>query len=318
MIPGVDTTPLKVFREVVDRGSFTGAAALLHISQPAVSQHVARLERELGLKLLERSSRFVRLTPAGEVFMRHVDSLFAGLDEARRELGALALSATGRIRLIVFPSAAATFVPTAIGAFRQVFPGVSVTMSEADPPLAVPRLLSGDADFVLAYDYPLMPRPEDPRLRVEVLGSESMAVALRMDTQAFPSSASEAGSEVALKALAGRDWIVPGPSQCREALVLACRRAGFTPRVVSETNDYLGMLGQVAAGVGIAVVPGVAQMFPVNPAVRLTPLTGTRLQRNVVALHRKGVDLLPAWAQLQTMLQQAFQAGVQAKSPAGR
>ncbi len=89
MLAGIETTRLRVFREVAERGSFTAAATVLNISQPAVSQHVAKLEQETGFALLERSTRRVRLTSAGEVFLARARALLCQLDEARRELAAM-------------------------------------------------------------------------------------------------------------------------------------------------------------------------------------------------------------------------------------
>ena len=304
VIAGIDTTRLKVFREVAGHGSFTRAASLLNISQPAVSQHVAKLEKELGFPLLERSSRRVRLTAAGEVFLRHVDDLLVGLDNARRELTELAGSATGQVRIAVFPSAAATFVPEAVGEFRRAFPGVSVAMSEGDPPVAQPRLLVGDADLALVYDYPIMGATRDPRLHWETLGTDTMAVAVRAD-----SPLADGARRIPLRELAEQDWIAPGPSQCRDALGEACRRARFTPRVVSETNDYQAMLGQVAAGVGIAVVPGMIGMMPRQRTVVLLPLSGTPLAREVAVVRRKHASVPPATAAFGSMLGRALASG---------
>ncbi|GAA1988308.1 LysR family transcriptional regulator [Catenulispora subtropica] len=304
MIAGIDTTRLKVFREVAGKRSFTQAATLLNISQPAVSQHVARLEKELGFPLLERTSRQVRLTAAGEVFLRHVDTLLTGLDDARRELTALATSASGQVRMVVFPSAAATFAPSAIGEFRTTYPGVSVAMSEADPPVGVPRLLAGDVDLAVVYDYPLLGLPRDSRLGWESLGLDAMAAAVRAD-----SPLATATGSLPLARLAAEDWIVPGPSMCRDALQEACRRARFRPRVVSETNDYQAMLGLVAAGVGVAVVPGMIGMMPRPRSVVLLPLTGTRLAREVAVVHRRPAAVPPAMAGLRSMLGRALTAG---------
>ncbi|WP_369222615.1 LysR family transcriptional regulator [Streptomyces sp. R39] len=178
----MDTTRLRVFREVTRQGSFTAAADVLHISQPAVSQHVAKLEQELGCRLLERSSRRVRPTLAGEVFLRHVESLLAGLDDARRELAALTRSDCGQLRLTAFPSAVATFVPSAMGAFRAAFPKVRTALTEADPPIALARLLAGDTDLAVVYDYPLVGAPVDPRFDQSLIVADSMAVAVRADS----------------------------------------------------------------------------------------------------------------------------------------
>jgi DNA-binding transcriptional LysR family regulator len=86
----LDVARLRVFREVAARGSFTAAANALYLSQPAVSHHVARLEEELGVQLLVRQPRSLSVTPAGEQVLRHADAVLDRLDEAERELGALA------------------------------------------------------------------------------------------------------------------------------------------------------------------------------------------------------------------------------------
>ncbi|MFJ9908872.1 LysR family transcriptional regulator [Streptomyces sp. NPDC101152] len=292
----MDTTRLRVFREVTRQGSFTAAADVLHISQPAVSQHVAKLEQELGCRLLERSPRRVRPTSAGEVFLRHVESLLAGLDDARRELAALTRSDCGQLRLTVFPSAVATFVPSAVGAFRAAFPKVRTVLTEADPPIALARLLAGDTDLAVVYDYPLVGAPVDPRFDQTLIVADPMAVAVRAD------SAFAAHGSVPLAALSGQEWIAPGPSMCRDALNEACRRTGFGPNVVSETNDYQAMLGLVEAGVGVAVVPRLVGAMARSRSIALVPLAATRLQRVVSVACRSGSALTPAMEFMRSML----------------
>lgn len=302
VIAGIDTTRLRVFREVARLGSFTAAATALQVSQPAVSQHIARLEQELGCVLLERSSRRVKPTVAGEAFLRHVEALLTSLAEARRELAALAASDSGALRVTVFPSAAATFVPDAVGLLRARFPKVSVSLAEADPPVALPQLISGDADLAVCYDYPAVSGPPDPRLRATPLALDRMAVAVSADGP-------QAGrGRLPLAELAGADWIVPGPSLCRTALFEACRRAGFTPRVATETNDYQAMIGLVAAGVGVAVVPRLVAPFVRGRAVLLRPLAGTRLMRQVDVIDRASGARTPAMEYLTEALSDALGA----------
>ncbi|HET9171190.1 MAG TPA: LysR substrate-binding domain-containing protein [Actinospica sp.] len=295
MLAGIDTTRLRVFREVARQGSFTAAALALQVSQPAVSQHVARLEQELGCTLLERSSRRVRPTPAGEAFLRRVETLLTELSEASRELAVLANSDRGLLRLAVFPSAAATFVPAAVGVLRVKYPQVTFRLIDADPPQALPLLLAGDVDLAVCYDYPTVAAQPDPRLCTTALAVDRMAVAV-------PAESPRAldGSPVELSTLAAEPWIVPGPSQCRSALDEACRRAGFRPDIVSETNDYQAMLGLVEAGIGLAVVPRIAAAFA--RAVRLLPLTGTRLTRVVGVAARAGGARTPAMEFMQATL----------------
>ena len=310
MAGGMDTTRLRAFREVAQQGSFTAAATALQISQPAVSQHIARLEQELGCALLERSSRRVRPTPAGDVFLRYVETLLTGLAETRRELAALARSDSGPLRVAVFPSAVATFVPAAVGALRARFPKISVLMAEADPPQALPRLLSGDVDFAVCYDYPSVAAPPDPRLRSTPLAVDRMAVALPA------CDAAPRRGPVPLAELAAERWIVPGPSLCRTALDEACRRAGFAPEVVSETNDYQAMIGLVAAGVGVAVVPRLAAGFAAGRPVRLLPLSGSRLARRVDVVDRAGGARTPATECLHGILAAELDRVLAAAAPA--
>lgn len=309
----MDTTRLRAFREVARQGSFTGAALALRISQPAVSQHIARLEQELGCALLERSSRRVRPTAAGDVFLRYVETLLTGLAETRRELAALSSSDSGPLRVAVFPSAVATFVPAAVGALRGRFPKVSVLLTEADPPQALPPLLSGDVDVAVCYDYPSVAAPPDPRLRVASLAEDAMAVA-------FPEDRAETlRGPVPLAELATEQWIAPGPSLCRTALDEACRRAGFAPDVVAETNDYQAMIGLVAAGVGVAVVPRLAAGFAAGRPVRLSALSGTRLARRVDVVDRAGGARTPAMECLQEILTYELEKLLSAAiPPAGR
>lgn len=107
----------------------------------------------------------------------------------------------------------------------------------------------------------------------------------------------------------------PGPSLCRTALNEACRRAGFTPEVVSETNNYQAMIGLVAAGVGVAVVPRLAAGFAASRPVRLLPLSGTRLARRVDVVDRAGGARTPAMECLQEILASELEKVLDAAAP---
>ncbi len=273
----VDATRLRVFREVVSSGSFTAAATTLHISQPAVSQHIAKLEQEIGAALLVRTGRSVQLTPPGQILLRRTEELLAHLRDTADELAAATGADSGELRMVSFPSASATIVPPVVGALRRLAPRATVTLREADPPDALPALLAGHHDLALAYDYPVLRLPRDPRLDWQVLAEDQMAAAV----PAYHPLATAA--QVPLSALARQGWVAPHPCGCRDALELACRQAGFAPTIVSETNDYQAMLGLVAAGVGVAVVPRLVAALAVPAGVVLRPLAGTRLRRVVAA-----------------------------------
>src|SRR3954465_13246010 len=129
----LDVKRLRVLREVATRGSFSGAADALSYTQSAISQQIAALEREAGARLVDRSARGVRLTDAGAALVSHADAILARLDAAERELEAIAGLRGGHLRIIAFPSAAASIVPLAIAEFRRRHPAVELTLVPGEP-----------------------------------------------------------------------------------------------------------------------------------------------------------------------------------------
>ena len=125
---------------MIARGSFSAAADSLHLSQSAVSQQIAVLEREVGIPLLERTSDGPKLTSAGEALMEHGDAVMCRLEEAERELAQIAGLEGGRLRLASFSTASATLMTRALSVFRERFPNVELEFTEADPEDTFPAL----------------------------------------------------------------------------------------------------------------------------------------------------------------------------------
>src|SRR5918996_1954719 len=148
----LDVKRLRILREVAARGSFSGAAEALYLSQSAVSQQVATLEREVGMSLLDRTNGGPKLTDAGRSLVDHADAVIARLDEAERELAAIAGLEGGRLRLASFPTASATLVTRAVSTFRERHPKVELRLAEADPEDSVPSLKRGEQDLALTFD----------------------------------------------------------------------------------------------------------------------------------------------------------------------
>src|SRR5882757_4115048 len=118
---------LNVFREVIERGSFSEAADALAYSQSAVSQAIATLEGEAGTALIERSRGGVRPTAAGAALAGHLGGILGQIESAEREVAAIAAGRGGRLRTASFPSAGATLMPAAVAGFRSSHPGVELT-----------------------------------------------------------------------------------------------------------------------------------------------------------------------------------------------
>src|SRR5918996_276470 len=142
----LDVRRMRVLREVVASGSFSAAAEALHLSQSAVSQQVAALEREVGQPLLERTSAGPKLTPAGQTLVAHADAVIARLEEAERELAEIAGLEGGTLRVMSFPTASATLLTRAMSIFHARFPSVDLHFSEGEPEHSLPALRSGDID----------------------------------------------------------------------------------------------------------------------------------------------------------------------------
>ena len=249
----LDVKRLRILREVASRGSFSAAAEALYLSQSAVSQQIATLEREVGMRLLERTREGTRPTDAGRVLVDHADAAIARLEEAERELAAIAGLEGGEVRIASFPSASATLLTMAVSDFVDRHPKVRLGVTEAEPEESMPRLRAGEIDLALTFDYPGLPVSDERDVERTLLLIESMHVALPK------------GHELAKKAtvemaeLADEVWLSGDcPSSCGEMVKQACRDAGYEPRVGFESDDYHVLQGFVAAGLGVTLLPDLA------------------------------------------------------------
>jgi DNA-binding transcriptional LysR family regulator len=249
----LDVKRLRILREVAQRSSFSAAADELYLSQSAVSQQIATLEREVGMKLLDRTREGPKLTEAGRVLVAHADAAIARLEEAERELAAIAGLEGGELRLASFPSASATLLTEAVSIFHQRHPKVRLTIADAEPEESLPRLRGGELDLALSFDYPTVPSAEDRDLERTLVLTESMHLAL-------PKGHALAERQVVpLAELADSLWLCGSrPSNCGEVVVRACRDAGFEPNVGFESDDYHVMQGFISAGLGFTLLPDLA------------------------------------------------------------
>ncbi|WKX72058.1 LysR family transcriptional regulator [Streptomyces sp. XD-27] len=299
----IEARHLRVLRAVAATGSFSAAARELGCTQPAVSQQMKALEQSVGTPLLVRTGRAMRPTEAGEALVRHAAGILAGLTAAEEEVAALAGLRAGRVRLASFPSGSSTLVPCALAGMRAAHPGTRVSLVEAEPPRSAEMLRAGDCEIALAFRYP------------EVRGSDPAAEAEWDDLVVRPLLADRlvgvvpethrlaGGGAVGIAELAGESWIAGCP-RCRRHLVEVCEGAGFTPRIDFATDDYPAVIGLVAAGLGVAVLPELAlesvrakgaATVPVEPVV----------QREVVALTLPDLARVPAVAAMLDRLEHA-------------
>ena len=283
----LDVKRMRVLREVIARGSFSAAADTLHLSQSAVSQQVAALEKEVGMQLLERTSDGPKLTSAGETLMGHADAVLARLDEAERELLEIAGLEGGRVRLISFPSASSTVVTRAISIFRQRFPSIELELGEGEPEESIPALRAGEFDIALGFDFAAHPDEPGRDLQRSLLLEESMWVALP------PGHPLAAADSVKLADLADEDWICGRSGSCRAHVVRLCQDAGFEPTITFDSDDYQVLKGLVSAGVGVTLLPELA-LADKAPGIELLPVSDKDTTRRVWAVTRDEGSCSPA------------------------
>ena len=270
MLTGMfDAAGLRVMRAIAEHGSFTAAAHSLGYTQPAVSQMVRRLEQRTGTPLVERSGRTVRLTEAGRLLADRAATILDMIEKAEAEVMAIAGLQAGRVRLMAFPSSSATLVPRALARLRASHPGVTVQFSEAEPPESLAALRNGDVDLAVAFSY----EGNDPgRGEDDLNGLDVLDVLTDPVMLVLPRDHELAGQDaVELADLEADRWIA-GCARCRGHLLTLAHRAGFDPEVAFETEDYVAVLGLVAAGLGVALVPHLILTTVSHPDVVVRPV----------------------------------------------
>jgi DNA-binding transcriptional LysR family regulator len=275
----VNLTRLRMLSEVAGRGSFRAAATALDYSPSAVSQQIALLEREAGVRLVSRGPRGAELTDAGQLLVRHADVALRELTKARHALDSLAAP---RLRVAAFPTATASIVAMAARS-------VPVQVIDAEPPRARALLAAGDVDVAVVYEFE--PGSGD------LIGHDPMLLCL-------PADHPLAGrAEIDITELAGELWFGGEGCPSVPALLELCRAAGFTPAFSPiQTHDYGAMQGLVATQGIVGLIPELALVAPRPDVVvrRLRPEPRPRTLRYVAGSHplaeRFGDELRAAWS----------------------
>lgn len=290
--PGAfDPRRLLIFREVAHRGSLSAAATALGWTQPAVGQHLQRLERDLGLALALRSTKGITLTEAGVRLLSHADAVASRLAAAGQEMDALRTLRTGRLRVAAFPSAAAALLPAALGRLAAEAPGLDLRLTQLEPPEALAAVLAGDTDLAVIFHYPGTDSPDrHPDLVSYALGEDPVLAVLSARHPYWPPDGSR--GPLSLASLAGERWIA-GCLRCRAHLQALARSAGFQPDVRHTTDDYVVAQKLVAAGLAVALLPALALAAAPNDQVATAAIDGNPV-RQISLVHRKEVAQVPA------------------------
>ena len=303
----LDVTRMRVLREVAAQRSFSAAAEKLGYTQSAVSQQIAALEREAGATLIERNPRGMRLTDAGEALVRHADTILVRLAEAEAELDAIAGLRGGRLRLASFPTAGATLMPEAVADFSKRHPGVELSLAESEPDESLLRLKAGELDLALVDDGPPV-RMDDEEVDFIDLLEDPLYLALAKD---HPLATRR---RLRFQDLAAEAWIQGSSAcSCTRQLQLACSAAGYEPRAAFESDDFGVVQGLVAAGVGVALIPGLA-LVNARPDIVIRSIGAKPPVRRIMAATLANGYRSPAMAEMLETLER-IAAAYGAKTP---
>ncbi|WP_163505734.1 LysR family transcriptional regulator [Fodinicola acaciae] len=277
---------LRVLHAVSTTGSVVGAARTLHVTTSAVSQQVARLEREVGQPLVERQGRGLRLTDAGELLARSAGDLLTRVEQVEADLAEHRGAVAGSLAIAAFATAARGLLPGVLRRLRD-WPDLSVSLSELEPHESVPALCRGDLDLAVVQDW-----LEDPLTIPDGVASRHL-----LDDPfdlALPAGHPLAGNEkVTVAELAEQDWISWSAGQiCHDWLSRTLRSEGVEPRVAHTASEHSTQLALVAAGLGAAVIPRLGRDH-IPAGVRLVAITPTPTRR-VFALWRTSASARPA------------------------
>lgn len=281
---------LAYFVAVAERLNFSRAAEDMHVAQPAISQQIHSLEKELGEPLFERVGKRVQLTDAGQALLPHARQILSAVEAARHEILERGKLLKGTAKLGAPPTVSAHILPASLTSFEKHFPGLDVRLREAGTGTLLKLIEQGVLDLAIVSVDVLPPTVEWKSFREE---SYVVAVSLK-------NPLCQKGS-VVMGELADESFILfPEGYQLREVTLKACRTAGFEPHIALDGGSMQSALQFVAAGLGVAVVPELALINA--KGVGALTIADQSLKRSLGLVWRKGQYLSPAARALREFL----------------
>jgi DNA-binding transcriptional LysR family regulator len=266
----VELRQLRYFAAVARRRHFTAAEAI-GVAQPALSQQIKLLERELGVMLLDRTGRRVRLTPAGEAFLVRAERVLAEVVSAQAEMAEFAGAVRGRVVVGTLPSLAEHQLPRLVAGFHARHPGLELVLREERTANLLALLGNGEVELALLHQPAAV---ADAAITLEPLFTEELVAVVA------PGHALAARGTLPVAALRDEPFILTkSGSVIRDTILAACAVAGFVPHVAFESGGAATVRALAAAGLGVAILPRSEAMLGGDSvaAIALTP----RLTRTV-------------------------------------
>ncbi len=288
MAANFDLNDLQAFRAVARLGNFRRAAEAVHISQPAFSRRIEKLEEALGVRLLDRTTRRVSLTAVGRDFARKVTLLLDDLDATLLGIRGVAATRMGEVTVACVPSTVYYCVSQVVQRYRAEYPRIRVKVFDASANDVLGAVVRGEADFGLNFM-----GSQEPDIHFQPLLQERFVAACRRD---HPLARRK---RVAWADLAAHDFIAVAQSSGNRLLIdQALAGHPIHLRSVCEAQHVTAMLGLVEAGLGVAAVPAMAMPGKDHAVLVSVPLDSPVVTRRMGLIRRVGRSLAPAAQQL--------------------
>jgi DNA-binding transcriptional LysR family regulator len=291
----LNLSDLRAFVAVAELNSFGGAAAELHISQPALSRRIEKLEGTLGVRLFDRTTRSVEMTAVGREFSRKARELLNGLDESLLRIRDVSARVTGEVTIACVPSAVRYFLPSVLREYHVQYPRIVVRIIDEGANDVLSTVVRNEADFGLNYI-----GTQEPDLEFQPVLKEAFVLACPPD---HPLARKR---KVSWSELKEYDYMTVGKASGNRLLLdLALTDVPERPQWYCEVRHVSTLVSLVEAGMGIAAVPRLAMPPGKHPTLVSVPLVDPVVNRTVALIRRRGRSLSPAAQQLYDMLLKA-------------
>ncbi|MBP6019948.1 MAG: LysR family transcriptional regulator [Burkholderiaceae bacterium] len=295
---------LRTLCELATRRTMAAVAEAIFLTPSAVSQQIALLEAEVGVTLIERRGRGVRLTAAGRTLVAHGEQIMSILDEASADLAAIREEISGEIRVAAFPSAAAALLPAAIRSLHEHYPLLEVIFAECGADEGLTALRSWSVDVALTDDLSRVPDDKTKGLEKTFLIEDQLYALVPKDHHL------SAEATITLTALKNEMWALESTSSAYAEFVLSkCRSAGFEPRMNGNCRSFEMVAAMVASSCSVSITPGL-RTFHLEPEIAVRKLM-PEVKRNIFITYRQGERKHPA---IQVFVQALLASAAQIRS----
>jgi len=287
-----DLADLRAFVALAELESFRAAAEALHLSQPALSRRIDKLEGALGVRLFDRTTRSVNLTAVGRDFSRKARDLLDELENTLLGIRDVAAKRTGEVTVACVPSAVHYFLPGVVKQYHERYPKIRVRIVDEDANAVLSTVMRGEADFGLNFI-----GTQEPDIEFEPILKEPFVAACHRD---HPIARKR---KITWAELNDHEYMTVAKSSGNRLLIdLALTEIPARPRWFYEVRHVSTLVGLVEAGLGVAAVPRLAMPASDHPALVSIPLVEPSVTRTVGLIRRRGRSLSPAAQQLYDLL----------------